>query len=77
MCGARHGQLIETFIDDPTASGKTVSTPNGTTFGIFDNIYYRNSDDAVRNYQALELLGNYQLRSNWTGGGTLDGAAEE
>ena len=37
-----------------------------TAFGTFDNVYYRNSDDAVRNYQAMELLGNYQLRSNWS-----------
>ena len=59
--------LAESFIDDPTASGKTdVTLPNGTPFGTFDNVYYRNSDDAVRNYQAMELLGNYQLRSNWS-----------
>ncbi len=58
--------LAESFIDDPTAAGKTVVVQNGTTFGTFDNIYYRNSDDAVRNYQATELLGNYQVRSNWT-----------
>jgi hypothetical protein len=58
--------LAESFIDDPTASGKTVVAQDGRTFGTFDNVYYRNSDDAVRNYQAIELLGNYQVRSNWT-----------
>jgi hypothetical protein len=58
--------LVESFIDDPTAAGKTVVVQDGVTFGTFDNIQYRNSDAAVRNYQGLELLGNYQLRSNWT-----------
>jgi hypothetical protein len=58
--------LVESFIDDPTAAGKTTVAQNGTTFGVFDNVYYRNSDDVVRNYQALETMGNYQLRSNWS-----------
>ena len=58
--------LAESFIDNPTASGKTVVSQNGATFGTFDNVYYRNSDAAVRNYQAMELLGNHQLRSNWS-----------
>lgn len=58
--------LVETFIDDPTAAGKTVVALNGVTFGTFDNVYYRNSDDAVRDYQALEMQGQYRLRSNWS-----------
>ena len=58
--------LVETFIDDPSAAGKTVVAQNGVTFGTFDNVTYRNSDDAVRDYQALELQGTYRLRSNWT-----------
>jgi hypothetical protein len=58
--------LVESFIDDPTAAGKTTVAQNGTVFGTFDNVYYRNSDDAVRGYQAVELIGNYQLRSNWS-----------
>jgi len=58
--------LVESFIDDPTAAGKTTVAQNGVVFGTFDNIYYRNSDDAIRRYQALELVSNYQLRSNWT-----------
>ena len=66
MCGGAHTGLAESFIDNPTASGKTVVTLDGTTFGTFDNVYYRNSDDAARNYQALEILGNYHVRSNWT-----------
>ena len=58
--------LVESFTDNPTASGKTTVTQNGTTIGTFDNVYYRNSDDVVRNYQAIELMGNYGVRSNWS-----------
>jgi hypothetical protein len=58
--------LVESFIDDPTAAGKTTVAQNGTVFGVFDNVYYRNSDDAIRRYQAIELVGNYQLRSRWS-----------
>jgi hypothetical protein len=58
--------LVESFIDDATAAGKTTVAQNGTTFGVFDNVYYRNTDLAVRNYQAVEFLGNYQVRSNWS-----------
>ena len=58
--------LVESFINDPTAAGKTTVAQNGTTFGVFDNVSYRNSDDVVRNYQALEMSGNYRVRSNWS-----------
>jgi outer membrane receptor protein involved in Fe transport len=58
--------LVESFIDDPTAAGRTTVAQNGVVFGTFDNVAYRNSDKAVRDYQALELQGNYRLRSNWS-----------
>lgn len=58
--------LIESFIDDPSPAGKTTVAKDGVTFGTFDNVYYRNSDDAMRRYQGVELTGHYQLRSNWT-----------
>jgi len=58
--------LVESFIDDASASGKTTVTQNGTTIGTFDNVYYRNADDVARNYQAIELMGNYGVRSNWS-----------
>ena len=61
--------LVESFIDDPTAAGRTTVAQNGVVFGTFDNVYYRNSDRAVRNYQALEFQGNYRLRSNWSAAG--------
>ena len=60
--------LVESFIDDATAAGKTTVSQNGVVYGTFDNVYYRNSDKAMRRYQALELMGNYQVRSNWTVG---------
>ena len=58
--------LVESFIDNPAAAGKTVVAQSGVTFGTFDNVYYRNSEDAVRRYQGVELVGHYQLRSRWT-----------
>ena len=64
--------FIEDFIDDPTASGRTDVTFNGTDFGTFDNIVYRNSDVPERTYQALLLQANYrpsarlQLEGHWT-----------
>jgi outer membrane receptor protein involved in Fe transport len=57
--------LVDSFIDDPTAAGKTAVSQNGVPLGTFDNVYYRNSD-AVRRYQGVELVGHYQLRANWT-----------
>ena len=58
--------LVDSFIDDASTAGKTMVVHGGAMFGTFDNIEYRNSDAAVRNYQGIELLGNYQVRSNWS-----------
>ena len=52
--------FIEDFIDNPTASGRTDVVVNGTDFGTFDNIVYRNSDLPERNYQALLFQANYR-----------------
>ena len=57
--------FIEDFIDDPSASGKTDVTFQGSDFGTFDNIVYRNTDVPVRNYQALLLQGNYRPASRF------------
>jgi len=62
----RATDLVESFVDNASAAGKTVVSQNGRVFGTFDNVYYRNSDVARRNYQAIELLANQRLRSNWT-----------
>jgi hypothetical protein len=57
---------VETFIDDPSAAGKTTVSQDGVVFGTFDNVYYRNSDAARRDYQAIELLADQRIRANWT-----------
>jgi outer membrane receptor protein involved in Fe transport len=57
----RSGNFIETFTDNPTASGKTEVVVDGRSYGTFDNVYYRNSDEPVRNYQALIFQGEYRL----------------
>ncbi|MDP1572215.1 MAG: TonB-dependent receptor [Vicinamibacterales bacterium] len=57
--------LIESFIDRPTADGRTTVVQNGVTFGTFDNIYYRNSDEPSRDYQAVIVAGSQRLTSRW------------
>jgi hypothetical protein len=56
--------FFEDFFQDPTAAGKTTVVRDGRNFGTFDNRVYQNSDTPVRRYQALQLLGRYNLRSN-------------
>jgi hypothetical protein len=58
--------LVDSFIDDPTAAGKTLVVQDGTTFGTFDNVYYRNTGEAVRRYQGLEMVGQYQVGASLT-----------
>ena len=55
-----YSNFIEDFIDNPTASGRTDVVVNGTDFGTFDNIVYRNSDLPERKYQALLFQANYR-----------------
>jgi hypothetical protein len=57
------GNVIETFTDDPTATGRTSVVTGGTSLGVFDNVYYRNSDDPTRAYQGLELQGSSRPRT--------------
>jgi hypothetical protein len=54
------GNLIETFVDDPSAAGKTDVVVEGRSYGIFDNVYYRNSDAPARDYQGLVFQGHYR-----------------
>jgi hypothetical protein len=56
--------FFEDFFQDPTAAGKTTVVRDGRNFGTFDNRVYQNSDTPVRRYQAFQLLGRYNLRSN-------------
>ena len=67
-----YSNMIEDFTDDPTETGRTEVIFNGTNFGTFDNIVYRNSDVPKRDYQALLFQGNYRpmsrlmLEGHWT-----------
>ena len=54
------GNMIETFVDDPSAAGKTDVIADGRSYGVFDNVYYRNSDDPVRRYQGVVFQGSYR-----------------
>ena len=53
--------FIEDFIDNPTDAGRTTVVFEGTNFGTFDNIVFRNSDVPQRKYDALLLQGQYRL----------------
>ncbi len=58
--------FFEDYIDNPTLNGRTTVVRDGVDFGTFDNITFRNSgDDAIRDYQALIMQGNYRLTSKW------------
>ena len=53
--------FIEDFIDNPTDAGRTTVVFEGTDFGTFDNIVFRNSDAPQRKYDALLLQSQYRL----------------
>ena len=54
--------LIEDFFDDPSPSGRTTVTAEGRTFTL-DNRYYRNSNLAIRDYQAMLFQANFRPMS--------------
>jgi hypothetical protein len=58
--------FIEDFIDDPTADGKVNVVVNGINFGTFDKTFWRNTDEPIRDYQALVFQGNYRPASRWS-----------
>jgi hypothetical protein len=58
-----YSNMIEDFTDDPSNAGRTNVVFNGTNFGTFDNIVFRNSDIPERDYQALLFQANYRLMS--------------
>ncbi|MCL4821924.1 MAG: TonB-dependent receptor [Vicinamibacteria bacterium] len=60
------GNLLEDFINNPTAAGRTTVVEGGRTFGTFDNIVIDNTDFAERKYQSLQFQGNYRLTDAWT-----------
>jgi hypothetical protein len=57
------------FIEDyiSLANGTTTIVKDGFDVGTFTNIDYRNasSDEAFRNYQALEFQGRYNMNTRW------------
>jgi hypothetical protein len=61
--------FLDDFIDDPSPAGKISVIRDGVNFGTFDRLEYRNSNEVVRDYQGLQLVGRYRLMGNLT----LDG----
>jgi hypothetical protein len=59
----RTSGLIEDFINQ--TNGFTDVVKNGTDFGTFTNVVYRNTDIAERHYQGLVFQGRYVL-GKWT-----------
>ncbi|MEO8256150.1 MAG: TonB-dependent receptor [Acidobacteriota bacterium] len=59
----RTSRLIEDFIDQ--SNGFTAVARNGTDFGVFTNVVYRNTSLAKRRYQGLVLQGRFAL-GTWT-----------
>jgi hypothetical protein len=55
---------VKNFVEDIISpeNGRTTIVRNGVTFGTFDNIVYRNSDEPARRYQGLAFESEYRLR---------------
>src|SRR4029450_13369353 len=65
----RHmGNFIEDFID--IANGTTDVNQNGTDFGTFTNIQFRNSNVPKRDYQGMVFQADYRPSPNWQIAGT-------
>lgn len=58
---------VSNFLDDfiTREGGSTTVSRNGRTFGTFDNVIVRNTDEPKREYQALQFQGNYRLTNRW------------
>jgi hypothetical protein len=55
--------FIEDFVDDPTANGKVPVTFQGRTFNPADKVFYTNTDDPTREYQALQFESRLRFTS--------------
>jgi hypothetical protein len=53
--------VIEDFIDDPSPAGRVTVVRQGVNFGTFDRVVYRNSDEPVRRYQGMQLVGRFDV----------------
>jgi len=59
--------FIENFIDDPDpATGHITVIRDGVNFGTFNRVLFRNSEDAIREHQAVVFQSNYRLRDRWS-----------
>ncbi|MGH9349013.1 MAG: hypothetical protein ACRD26_17280, partial [Vicinamibacterales bacterium] len=59
--------FIEDFISDPNpATGHIPVVRNGVNFGTFNRVLIGNSNDPLREYQAVLLQSNYRLRDRWS-----------
>jgi outer membrane receptor protein involved in Fe transport len=63
--------FIEDFIDDPAASGKVAATVSGLTLNV-DKLFFRNTDEMKRDYQAFQLESRHRftdrvfIEGHWT-----------
>jgi outer membrane receptor protein involved in Fe transport len=67
----KYTDFIQAFVDNPTPSGSTFVSLNGINVGLVDNIYYRNSNEPKRHYQAGEIQAHYDVTRNWGFEGNL------
>jgi outer membrane receptor protein involved in Fe transport len=58
--------FFEDYFQDPTPAGQITVINEGTNFGTFDTRLYQNSDTPSRRYEAVQLLGRFNFRSNLT-----------
>lgn len=57
------GNFVEDFIT--REDGQTTVTRDGRNFGTFDNVVVRNSDEPIREYQAVQVQGRYRITDAW------------
>ena len=62
-----YNDFVEDFVD--TTTGTTEVVVQGVSAGTFSNTLFSNTNDLVREYEAIQLIGRYRLSDNWT----LDG----
>ena len=56
--------FVEDFVT--TDNGATTVIRDGRNFGTFDNKIFRNTDDPVRRYQALQFQSRYAFSNAWS-----------
>ena len=58
---------MDNFVEDfsTLAEGSTTIVRDGVDYGTFTNVLFRNSDEPVRDYMALQFLGRYPVNSRF------------